>query len=379
MKRILVFTYWNFPNGDAGSVRLYSLSRILMELGYEVNIVTMSKIKPFVWNEYNGVRYISLRSEKKDIIHRMGNLVLYNRNVRRVLRDFKTYSAIMLMSLPLNVVLFVEKIAKKLDIPLVTDRTEWYSPSEFPFGVFSFQYLANVIYNSIVVDKYWKVISISHFFEEYYTKKGIFTVRIPAIMDFDALKNGVTKECVNNPRIVVYAGSPARKDSLSMIVNSFNISDINTIQLHVYGVSLESYNKKYGVPGRNYRNVFFHGRVSREQVVAALKTADFSTVFRNPKMRFAKAGFPSKVAECYTLGIPMITNYTSDLQDYLIDGENAVIVQDYNEKSYIEAIVEASKISDEELCKMKKHAALVGKNVFDYKNYKKCISMVFEK
>ena len=47
---------------------------------------------------------------------------------------------------------------------------------------------------------------------------------------------------------------------------------------------------------------------------------------RNPRARFARAGFPSKVAESLLLGCPVMANLSSDLADYL-SASNSVILE----------------------------------------------------
>ena len=140
----------------------------------------------------------------------------------------------------------------------------------------------------------------------------------------------------NTIRKIVYAGSPAKKDSLFMILKAFSLVNAeirDKIQFHIYGVNKEYY-LEYGDLDSLPNNIFFYGRVSRDEVLSALQSADFTTLFRDDKERFSKAGFPSKVAESFSMGVPMITNYTSDLELYLIDKENSVIIEEYSVDSY---------------------------------------------
>lgn len=368
MKQLLILTYANFPNGEAASVRISALTKIIDKFGYDINIISMSRIEPFVWNEYEGVNYCSVRYKQNDLFHRLLNVLFYKKRAKQVIKKMGKIDAIMPMSLQLNTMLFCERYAKKNGIKLITDRTEWYSSGEFKGGIFSWQYLQNHLTNAYIIDKYWKVISISCFFEDYYKSKGISTVRIPAIMDLSSIPINEYKP--NNIRRVVYAGSPANKDSLWMIIKAFGClpDDIkDKIELHVYGVEKNYCDKFKNLEPSN--NIYFHGRVSRDVVLDALRGADFSTLFRDGDQRFAKAGFPSKIAESMSVGLPPITNLTSDLELYLKDGVNAAIVEEYSIDSYVECIKKVASYSDEQMQLMHINSRRTAETVFDYSNY----------
>ena len=61
--------------------------------------------------------------------------------------------------------------------------------------------------------------------------------------------------------------------------------------------------------------------------VGVLKAADFSMFVRD-RNRVSEVGFPTKYAEAATCGIPVLTNRTSDIGDYLVDGENGILLPD---------------------------------------------------
>ncbi|ELV8644694.1 hypothetical protein QNE66_004418, partial [Vibrio vulnificus] len=62
-------------------------------------------------------------------------------------------------------------------------------------------------------------------------------------------------------------------------------------------------------------NVVFHGRVPHNELISYISESDYSIFFRDDT-RVNKAGFPSKLAESLTLGIPVITNEISSLKKY---------------------------------------------------------------
>lgn len=372
MKKLTIVTYANFPNGDAASVRIYAICKMLLQTGHDISIICMSRQSTNEWKEYNGVKYYSIRFPKNDLLSRLKNVLLFRRRTSHVIKNMKKIDILMPLSIPIPALLYCERIAKKGGIELVTDRTEWYSPSEFKAGKFSFPYISNTLINCCIIDKRWKVVSISRLFEEYYRNKGISTIRIPAVMVEEKVKQ--KKHKANSPLRVVYAGSPAKKDSLDKIVDAFDSFESCGIKLSVYGVTLEQFNQANKRTKKAYNNVDFMGRVSREEVLNALSTADFTTIFRDPDERFTKAGFPSKVAESMICGVPVIANYTSDLELYLRDLSNSVIVDDYSVEAYIETLNRIEKMNSESIAMMHEQAYMTATNCFNYSVYSEAIS-----
>ena len=69
----------------------------------------------------------------------------------------------------------------------------------------------------------------------------------------------------------------------------------------------------------------FHGKVSNLEARNKISKADFSILFRNVN-KMTSAGFPTKVSESISCGTPVITNSTSDLEHYIINGKNGFLV-----------------------------------------------------
>lgn len=378
MKSIVILTYGDFPNGEASSVRLYGIAQLFIKLGMQVKIISMSKRPPFIWHNYNGIDYISIRSKKNDLWHRLGNVLFYKKRARKILASVKTPDALMVLSIPIPAILMCGRMSKSIGCELYTDRTEWYSPSEFALGYFSPQYIENDLIVKRIIDKRWKVISISKYLYAFYIQKGNKTVRIPAIMDTTEFPPKVKSN--NEKVIIVYAGSPARKDSLSMMIEGLKFVQpkiLGMLEFKVIGLTEAEFKKKYMVSDIP-KQVVFYGRVPRSLVLQKLNEADFTVLLRNPGLRFTKAGFPSKVAESMSSGTPVISNYTSDLSDYLFDGVNALIVKKFSKESFAQAIERAVKLDKNYIWQMQLNARKTAEERFDYRNYESGIVELLE-
>ena len=112
-----------------------------------------------------------------------------------------------------------------------------------------------------------------------------------------------------------------------------------------------------------------HGRKKRDEVLRMLASADFVQLIRDPEMRYAKAGFPSKVVESLAHATPVFCNLSSDLGDYLCDGENALIAASHNPKDLALALRRGLALTPQQKEQMDAAAFNTAKEHFDYRNH----------
>ena len=120
------------------------------------------------------------------------------------------------------------------------------------------------------------------------------------------------------------------------------------------------------------------GRVSRNEVLEYMENADFVMLPRNAELRYAKAGFPSKVVEALANATPIFCNISSDLGEYLIDGENAMIAASHRPEDIADTLRRALNLTPEQKNQMSKNALLTAKENFDYRLYSHKFKEIFE-
>jgi glycosyltransferase involved in cell wall biosynthesis len=101
--------------------------------------------------------------------------------------------------------------------------------------------------------------------------------------------------------------------------------------------------------------VRFHGRVPDGQVYDITRRASFAILLRDDA-KWSRACFPSRVTECSALGVPMLCNLTSDLADYLRDGDNAIVVPEVSVAGFRQAVQRALALSEGQWRNMKQAA-----------------------
>ena len=90
----------------------------------------------------------------------------------------------------------------------------------------------------------------------------------------------------------------------------------------------------------------FMGRIAHSESLDLLRSADYSVFFRKPN-RVANTGFATKFVEAATLGVPVISNPTSDIGLYLRDGENGILAKSIADHDVEEALRRAVTMTPE--------------------------------
>lgn len=378
MKAVIV-TYNKFPNGDAGSTRDFMFARMLKEKQFDVLVIgmgiSMGKEKKF----YEGIEYTSLRTKSKNTYSKLMSFIQYGWTLINYLGKYSQKEKIdilWIVGLPIHAALMLKSFAKRSKIILVHDSVEWYSPNQFSLGVLSPSFISKEINNRFIIDKSFIVIAISKYLEKYYSDRSIRTIRIPVVMDMREVTLSIPKVDTSTKIKIMYAGSPGKKDFLGYILEGVCLltdEQLEKLEFTIMGIEEsrinELFRNRISDLSRIKKSLFILGKVPREVVLDNLKLSDFSVLLRSSKQRYAKAGFPTKVVESLLVGTPIILNLTSDLSDYITDGENGIVVEDCSPKQFYLALQRAMITDFTTRQKMRIMARKSFEANFDYRLY----------
>ena len=196
-------------------------------------------------------------------------------------------------------------------------------------------------------------------------KKNAKCVYIPPLTDLSEEKWQKTNIEEDDILRIVYAGSPGRdKDKLNIILDSLQHCNLTNIKFNIIGITEKQYLSIY--PGdaellNKLKDVIcFMGRMSHLDVIDELKKSDFSLFYREIS-GVTTAGFPTKFTESISCGVPVITNRTSDLAEYLEDGVNGYWIDDIQN--------DLKRILDKDISELKSIKKNIKRETFDYHNY----------
>lgn len=124
------------------------------------------------------------------------------------------------------------------------------------------------------------------------------------------------------------------------------------------------------------KNVRFYGKMDNDDVQQVIKDSDFTILLRDSKT-CNNAGFPTKVSESVSLGVPVVVNPTSDIAEYIKDGVNGVIVPPPCDiDGIVEKIVQVLNMDDDQLQKLRDGAC--NTDGFYYESYSDLFKKFFK-
>ena len=371
-KKIYIITNGYFPRGDAGSIRLLMIGRALNDAGFEVIVLCRGGKEEH--GEIFNIQYFSLRSNAVNMVAKVFDYCAFPRRVKEILKSDANVNCVYVYNAHISVFRFCKTFCIQNHIALIHDCVEWYSSDEFRLGKLNPWYQVKNYINTKVIDRNFKVVSISRYLKEYYTQKGIDTIRVPALCDHQ--QRCQPKQSAGTRLSLLYAGASCRKDligNLLFAIQAMSDEEKKNISVTLIGASKHSLMKNSGISMEiidacaGTLNII--GRIPRESVLEQMEDADFVVLPRDASKRYAKAGFPSKVTESLANATPVLCNLSSDLDLYLKDGYNAIIAEDHTPEKLLVALRRAMKLKPDEKLKMSHNAMLSARELLDYRLY----------
>lgn len=270
----------------------------------------------------------------------------------------------------------LHSICRKRRIRLLLDCTEWYDHKGFVAGGFGIVNLDNAIRMRLINPKIGQIIVISSYLERYYKARGSRVVRVPPLVDLIDSKWPPAQESSggNHTLQLVYAGVPAKKDLLGNALRGMRIlvSKGLPVILHLIGPSppevAECLGRDKYILSELENAVVFHGRIPQTDVPKTLACFDFSILLR-PQERYAQAGFPTKLVESLSAGVPVIVNSTSDIPEYVRDAQEGILLSDHTVEQFVQGVTRVCRTDRSHWFAMRQFAKSRAQESFDFRSY----------
>lgn len=370
---------FELPDKNAAAHRVIANGKLLESLGYDVCYVGISKTEMFYNKTYYGFKSHALRYPQSiiDWFRYITTFLFY----KRIIDSCDNVKAIICYNLPAVSLCQLKVYCRLLNIKIFSDCTEWYIAPK----------TGNIISRLI---KTWDikirmhylhtkldgVIAISAYLDEYYSKKGVKTLRLPPLVDSTDLKWEISS-VVKSDAIVrlTYSGSPFAlspgsevKDRLDLIIEGlYRLQNyFKNFELTILGVDAAGFLTVFPTYKERLASlenkIIWKGRVSHELSLKILKSSDYS-IFLRDKNLVTTAGFPTKFVEAITCGTPVLTNRNSNIEDYLKEGENGFWIDSTNAQTVCASLRTILEKDRTNIVSLKNE--VLNDNPFDYKKF----------
>jgi glycosyltransferase involved in cell wall biosynthesis len=223
--------------------------------------------------------------------------------------------------------------------------------------------------------RFRNIIAVSSYLERYYRKSGCNVIRVPPLIDARAEK-WHCQSIMPPPKqdlTLLFSGAWVR-DRLDLVIEA-----VQHLRRDGRNIVLEFLGPQAKDLGRNPKlqklisqgppdALKFHGWVPSERALPIAASADFGITLRD-RARWSDACFPCKVAEFQALGVPLLCNLTSDLDQVLKNGDNALIVPRVSVAALIHAIQRALALTPPQRERMRRCSLQCADAYFDYRRY----------
>jgi len=397
--RTIIYTgSFRFPDGDAAAARVLGIGKALRFAGHRVFYAGWEECERVQDRQadgryvYEGFTYKSISELRYKEISPIRRLFGYLRRGSNTVKWLKTLnisniSTIIAYNGGSFFLLRLANLCKKHNIQLIVDCTEWYEPRHLVGGRFGLVRIDDEIRMRVINQRIGRIIPISSFLEKYYFKKGCRVLRIPPLVDLNESKwmidNRIISSNPNKQLQLAYAGDPAKKDLLGNVLKGIAaLKDEGiTVELHLAGPTYQSVAACLGsehlILDKLANGIVYYGRIPQSAVPGFLASSDFTILLR-PRMRYAQAGFPTKIVESLAAGVPVITNRTSDLNEFIQDGKEGILLTDYSQSAFVDGIKRAISLTQDQREAMRYNARYLAEKAFDYRGYVKIIAKFIE-
>lgn len=355
---VLYVGSFNFKISNASSVRVIENALFIKKNGFDVEVMGV------VYNEFliDDVKVSDITKQDKPFDASI-------ESIKNRYFDLKnSYKNVIIIAYNYPPIVFnrLIKFTKLNKIPLVSDVTEWYCFQ----GSYNTYNLLRWCLNE------WKMRFLlnkcDHFIFATSFLKSRFKNKNTIILPFVTTKKSIDfYEPINDVIIYTYAGSPGinfKKDRLDILFKAFlKLKEkTNNFVFNVIGVEGGFSKDKQIIKIIDLLgdNINFFGRLPHNETIEILKKSDY-TVFARDVNKVSKVGFPTKVFEAFKYGIPIITNNTSDLTNY-ITSKNGFLLSDNKVESFFNVFL---KINNNSNLKLLHKKSVVNDNPFAAINF----------
>ena len=358
---IIYYGGFTLPDKSASANRVVSNGKIFASLGYKTVFIGAAKSD----ESFEGLRKVSgyddmfEHSHPKTTSQWLRHMISVE-HIEAVAAQYGNVCRIILYNVPMLTLLKAKKVFSKKNIEVCYDCTEWTKDTDgsLPkriFKAFDEYFISNFAHK--VADG---MIAISSMMQKKY-KSAKKLLILPPLIDLNDAIWHQTPESRGKDFEFCFAGIPdGNKESLDKIVEAFAMLGKSDAHLRIIGITKADFEKIYpdfSLP--ESVKITFMGRLTHAETIKYILGCDCYIFIRRSDKR-NNAGFPTKFAESFTCGAPVITTNVSDVGKYIKSSGRGSLLEDANAKSISEAMLRQLE---------NKNNQKTLDNTFHYENY----------
>lgn len=337
---IIYYGGFTLPDKSASANRVVSNGKIFSALGYRTAFIGVSEEK------FDGMRPVSGCEEMFEIAHPQSTSqwlkhMLSVEHIESIADKYGDVCKVILYNVPMFTLMKAKKVFSKRNIEVCYDCTEWTKDTDGSLPKRIFKAFDEVLISNFAHKVADGMIAISSMMERKY-KKSKKLLMLPPLVD---INDEIWHQQPENHEGIfefLFAGIPdGKKESLDKVVEAFcSINKDNTL-LRIIGVTETDFNDIYPeckIPENTKNKIIFMGRLPHKETIRYVLGCDCYIFVRCSDKR-NNAGFPTKFAESYTCGAPIITTDVGDVGKYIKKSGRGSLLPDMTKENISEAML----------------------------------------
>ncbi|MBR6785960.1 MAG: glycosyltransferase [Clostridia bacterium] len=339
---IIYYGGFTLPDKSASANRVVSNGKIFASLGYKTVFIGAARCEDCFeeLRKVEGYEDMFEHSHPKSTSQWLRHMISVE-HIEAVAAEYGDVCRIILYNVPMLTLLKAKKVFSKKNIEVCYDCTEWTKDTDgsLPkrlFKAFDEFFISNFAHK--VADS---MIAISSMMQKKY-KSAKKLLILPPLID---LNNGIwhqTPEKHSNNFEFCFAGIPdGKKESLDKVVEAFLTLKNKNAHLRIIGITEADFRSIYPafqLPKNSNGKITFMGRISHAETIKYVLGCDCYIFIRCSDKR-NNAGFPTKFAESFTCGVPIITTDVSDVGEYIKKSGRGNLLESTDAKNISEAMI----------------------------------------
>jgi|GEM_PF-1198930 len=343
--KLIIVGWIAFPFGAASGERIRLLAKGLNELGANVRVLTtraiayrQEDIRPGGSMVFQCVPYEPLAGFTGGGERPPGQrLALYLEAIRKLQRRLEDLArtggvtAVLAYTRSYLLLSSVSRVCRSFRLPLFADCVEWFTPSHYTLGVLNPFCWDNHLGRNLCARRCRGIIAISKYIENRCRQRGVPTLRIPALYDFDTV-NSPNPVKANTGFDLMYVGNFKADDGFLETCLGVRAARAKGCPVRLLCVGARDWPKWIHGPAANLIEALKRddairllGRLPEEQYHSVLRTPDAHVLLRTRSIT-TQAAFPTRLPQLLATGRPVFTTDVPDVPDYLTDRKDAHVL-----------------------------------------------------
>ena len=357
-KSVIYIGNFSLPDGNAASLRVISNAKLFISIGINTKVISTSNNLRKRFFQVDGVKCYSILQHHSKFLRLFSKIS--NWQVFQLLSKISSKNNILVLYNPSFIFILATYIFSKFyKNKLVLDLTE-YDDVVGLSGLWKWIKFCDTF---LRMEFSWRladgIITTSAMLTKKYNKQKCYVVELPTLQD---TKNFLAPKIIEQARTrLVYSGTPFLverkrvKERLDFVIKALSRINTESFSLDIFGPTYNDYVTMYpehkSLLAEMSESINFHGYIPNSELRKHLRQSDFQVFFRDMTLA-NKAGFPTKLSESISSGVPAITTKLNGIIRY-IDAPFIFACETGNESNILEYCI---KLSREEKNKLKELA-----------------------